>query len=399
MINLFKLVSFYYSNTIKYYICYAIGLYIYNQAAIVSNLIRSVYIIFPTWTTNESSIYNASIGQTPVNFTNRNQLCICLLHQNAEETCQTRTIEAEEMERQIPPHLCTSRIATYRLVELTSRNAASGTLRRLLRREDPAPLIIDIDEDFFGVQLPAACLLQHGWDLTDLLQISDVIHKIICQPINLSAKEELRIDSWFHKSISYLIESRCLSSKFCFDIHDNTSLPESCKFAIHKIASTIIPRWRCPHASSSIYHLERLVKFLSLHTLKELKVLLETGICLEYASRTYGYKPNMGLCLGHNLPGSSVIPEYIPTYDSIVELGRNLTRILKAISPRKPIVITIARSARDGYVVRKLQPLIETTIQLVLKHIFNLTDANFHYSDYLAGGIPGWSNRYHWPIN
>ncbi|EUB61456.1 hypothetical protein EGR_03746 [Echinococcus granulosus] len=329
------------------------------QAAIVGNLIRSVYIILPTWTSNESVAFNASIGKTSKNFTNRHQLCLCFTDQNSNknETCQTRSLGSEDTELQILPHLCTPRISSYRHVELNSYTAVRGTLQRMLQKQDPATLIIDIDEDFFGVQLPASSLLQNDCDLIDLFEISNTFHSIFCPPVSMTGAEELEIDSWFQQTIKSFAMAGCFSPTVCLDMYYNSSLPICCRN-------------------------------------KALKAISETGICLEAASRTFQTKPKIGLCLGHNLPGASVVPEFVPSYKNIVGLARNMTRILNATLARRPIVITIARSSRDGYVVRKLQPMIELAIKMVLKRVFNLTDANFHYSDYLAGGKIGWVDRY-----
>ncbi|KAL5109158.1 hypothetical protein TcWFU_007045 [Taenia crassiceps] len=367
------------------------------QAAIVSKLIRSVYIILPTWTSNESAIFSASIGQTSKNFTDRHQLCLCFTDRgpNTSETCQTRSLEFDDMESPIPPHLCTPRISSYRHVELNSYTAARGTLRQMLQKEESGALIIDIDEDFFGVQLPASSLLQNGCDLIDLLEISGTLHDILCPPIGLTGAEELEIDSWFQQSIESFATAGCFTPAVCLHMHYNSSLPISCRYEINRAVSTLNSRWRCQNTARVIFYVERLVILLSYQTDKALKALSETGICLEAASRTFQTEPKIGLCLGHNFPGASIVAEFVPSYQNIVEMARNMTRILNATLPRRPIVITIARSSRDGYVVRKLQPIIELAIRMVLKHVFNLTDANFHYSEYLAGGKIGWVDRYH----
>ncbi|VDM33233.1 unnamed protein product [Hydatigera taeniaeformis] len=371
------------------------------QAAIVSNLLRSVYIILPTWTSNQSVAYNASIGQTSQNFTGKHQLCLCFNDHTVKEneTCQTRGLELEDMELRISPYLCTPRFSSYRHVELTSYSAARGLLRRMLHSEDSAALIVDIDEDFFGVQLPASSLLQNDWELIDLYEISNALHNILCPPDGLTGAEELAIDSWFQQTIKAFAMARCFSSTVCLHLYYNSTLPLSCRDEITRAAYTLNTRWRCRNMDKVIFFLERLAVLLSYQTEKAMKSLSETGICLESASRTFGTEPQISLCIGHNLPGASIVPEFVPSYTNIVELAKNLTRILNATLPRKPTVITIARSARDGYVVRKLQPLIELATKMVLKRVFNLTDTNFHYSEYLAGGKSGWINRYRKSVN
>ncbi|VDK30364.1 unnamed protein product [Dibothriocephalus latus] len=74
-------------------------------------------------------------------------------------------------------------------------------------------------------------------------------------------------------------------------------------------------------------------------------------------------------------------------------LMRNFTRILRAI-PRVPDVITVARSARDGYVPRWLQTRLEQLILQILKVIFRLGQDDVVFSEYLAGGKGGWYHRF-----
>lgn len=365
------------------------------QAAILGNLLRSAYIILPAWTSSINVAYNASIGLVPTNFTHANQLCLCMANSKAEEVCQMKSITSEEMEIELPTHICSPRLASYRFAELTSSKAASGTLRRLFNKNfTPAPLIVDIDEDFFGVQLPSAALMQQGWELMDILYLSYPLKEIFCPPKELSGREELKIDSWFQKTVQSFKNAGCFSKSHCLHFLENSSISSPCQEEIYKSVFSMNPRWRCQNMEEVIFNMKRLVILLSYYPEHYLNVLMDTGICLEVASRSYKVQPKMHFCLGHNYPGASVVPEYGPKYEEIIELARNMTRILKATLPRKPAVITIARSIRDGYSIRKNLSLVETIIKMVLKRVYNLTDENFHYSEYLAGGPRGWADRY-----
>ncbi|VDO14955.1 unnamed protein product [Rodentolepis nana] len=365
------------------------------QAAVLGNLLRSAYIILPTWTSSLNVAYNASIGLAPKNFSHDSQLCLCMANSKAEEVCQIKSFTSEEMETELPTHICNPRLAYYRFAELTSSKAASGTLRQLFNKNHtPAPLIIDIDEDFFGVQLPSAALMQQGWELIDILSLSYPLKEIFCPPEELSGAEELKLDLWFQKTVESFKNAGCFSQYHCSHLHDNSSISFPCQEEIHKSVFFMDPRWRCQNIDEVIFNMKRLVILLSYYPHHYLNVLMEAGVCLEVASRSYKVQPRIHFCLGHNYPGASVVPEYGPAYEEIIELARNMTRILKATLPRKPAAITIARSIRDGYSIRKNLSLVETIIKMVLKRVYNLTDENFHYSEYLAGGPRGWADRY-----
>lgn len=335
----------------------------------------------------------------PLNFTDANQLCLCLASFQSGEDCYARNIVSEDDELSIPPHDCNPRLASYRHVELTSWKASSGALQYQLKKDPtPAPLIVDIDEDFFGVQLPSAVPIQQDWDLLDILQISLTLEKMLCPPAELTGAEEIDIDSWFQQTVRSFIKARCFDSSRCLPFYDNMSLSLSCKDEILRAASTLDSRWSCPNRDSVIFNMIRLVMLLSFHPIQSLNVLMEAGVCLEVASRTYKTQPHIGLCFGHNYPGASAVAEFVPVYEEIIELARNMTRILKATLPRRPAVITIARSVRDGYSIRKNQPLVELVIKIVLKRVYNLTGENFNYSEFLAGGQRGWAERYATPV-
>ncbi|KAM7535789.1 hypothetical protein Aperf_G00000103531 [Anoplocephala perfoliata] len=366
------------------------------QAAIIGNIIRSAYLILPTWTSKRNSAFNGSIGLTRMNFTDDNKLCLCLNSSQSGEECYARDFESEGNDLIIKPDDCNPRLASYRHVELTSWRASSGILYHQLKKDlTPAPLIVDIDEDFFGVQLPSAVLMQHDWDLVDFFEVSLLLREMFCPPAELTGAEEIAIDSWFQQTVTSLTKAHCFDSSRCLYFYDNSSLSASCKDEILRAASTLNPRWSCPNAESVIFHMIRLAMLLSSYPIQSLNVLMDAGICLEVASRTYQTQPHIGLCLGHNYPGASAVPEFVPPYKEIVVLARNLTRILKAALPRKPAVVTIARSVRDGYSIRKSQPLVELVIKMVLKRVYNLTEENFHYSEFLAGGQRGWAERRH----
>lgn len=258
---------------------------------------------------------------------------------------------------------------------------------------ETAPLIVDIDEDFFGVQLPSAPLMQLGWELIDILQISYPLKGIFCPPEAINGSEELEIDSWFHEAVQSFHKAGCFSKLQCVYLESNSSLPYSCQKEIARVVSSMNSRWRCQDGNEVLHRMTQLVMLLSYYPIRYVDALMEAGICLESASRTYRREPKIHFCLGHNHPGASVVPEFVPTYDEIIELARNMTRILKSALPRKPAVITVARSVRDGYCIRKNLQLVETIIKMVLKRVYDLSDEDFHYSEFLAGGQNGWMER------
>ncbi|VDD75108.1 unnamed protein product [Mesocestoides corti] len=363
------------------------------QAAIASHLVRTVYLILPTWTTNSTVATNASLGQT-VMTNGQRQFCICF-NEESDAVCQTRSLHTISEEIEVSPSQCVNR-SHYQHIELNSRNAA-GVLRfsktRALPQNDTAhPLILDIDEDFFGVQLVGMVLANLDCEMQMAVHISESLREVLCLRKGTS-DEEMLADAWFRGFIND-IKSECLPDGECLDFLDNATLSGECQAAIRRSANGIDPTIACTDGDRVDFYVTRLAQVLAYLTPEQLDEVARIGACFENAWRTHAYEGQVGLCLGHNIPGASIVPEFVPSYRDLIGLGRNFTRIVKSILPRRPDVITIARSARDGYVVRHLQPLVEAVIIKVIKGVFNVSDENFHFSEYLAGGKGGWINRH-----
>uniref|UniRef100_A0A0V0J5B6 Uncharacterized protein n=1 Tax=Schistocephalus solidus TaxID=70667 RepID=A0A0V0J5B6_SCHSO len=117
------------------------------QSAIIAQLIKSTYLVFPSWTSNESSAFTSWVGISSLD--NPKRFCLC--YGDEEGTCVVRNYNGTEPLSDIADENCDRRW-NYTQIELTSANAAA-VLRRSKFYALPAdldtPLILDIDEDFF----------------------------------------------------------------------------------------------------------------------------------------------------------------------------------------------------------------------------------------------------------
>ncbi|VDL93768.1 unnamed protein product [Schistocephalus solidus] len=372
------------------------------QSAIIAQLIKSTYLVFPSWTSNESSAFTSWVGISSLD--NPKRFCLC--YGDEEGTCVVRNYNGTEPLSDIADENCDRRW-NYTQIELTSANAAA-VLRRSKFYALPAdldtPLILDIDEDFFGVRLVGADLLYHGLDMESVLTMGDFIRPIFCLKKG-NELEEMRPDIWFRGLLNRII-SHCLTrSPQCPRPDLNGTVYDTCSAAIWD-AKQDLYRAQPPLVCQGVGEEQHLVEaevenslnlltlLLRNRTREQIRALQRVGICHEFAWRTWF--PDMvpiSLCLGHNTPGHSVVPEYVPTYTELEALLRNFTRIVRAV-PRVPDVITVARSARDGYVPRWLQTRLERLILKVIKVVFRLENDDVVYSDYLAGGQGGWYQRF-----
>ncbi len=356
------------------------------QSSIIAQLIRRVYVVYPTWTFNGSIVYTSGTGIT--NATGLQQVCLCM---DAEEgDCMTRDRSAKDpVPSEIPAPDCDRRW-NYTHLELSS-STAPGVLRASKKYALPKtrehPLILDIDEDFFGVQLVGHDLLREGISEYEYEMVNWVLESLFCPKF---AGDEARVDSWFRRHLK--TPKACsrdpanLSRPFCSEQRANRTIcsPRSLEASFARIPAV------CPESKPVFEVLNRL---LSNMTLPQLNAFERVGVCFNMAWRTYAFQPHLRLCLGHNQPGHSVVPQHVPQLEEMVALAKNFTRVLRAL-PRQPDVITVARSARDGYVARWLQQTVEKFIITSVKKVFGLRTTDIHFSDYLAGGKDGWYNSF-----
>ncbi|CAH8542335.1 unnamed protein product [Schistosoma mattheei] len=317
------------------------------QSAIITNLIQTVYIIYPYWTFNTSYAYTSSLGITTIN--NTKQICMCLninttdnntdndvdnIDDEEEDHCKTRNQDNPLNDFILSSNQC-PKTWLYHYIELNSLTASNilrysnyWSLNKLLNlnlinhskpmtldhqgnqpnpppppppdhhhRDDYLPLILDIDEDFFGVHLVTHNLLKSGLNINFIHTMNSIISLIFC-PIHYI--NEIHIDQ-------------------IYQIH---------------------------------------------------------------------------LCLGHNLPNQSLVDEFLPISNDLLKLAIHFTQILLTI-PYQPNIVTIARSSRDGYTPRWLQYDIELMILNILKKVFHLTEKNIIYTNHLAGDkYYGWYHRF-----
>ena len=98
------------------------------------------------------------------------------------------------------------------------------------------------------------------------------------------------------------------------------------------------------------------------------------------------------LCTGANFPGnSSAVMEHLA---DDAELDQQLARVKHilqelAVSSGPPILVTICRSGRDGYVPRTQQQYIERGLVQIIKKVFHIQDYRIHYDRNLYAGVRG----------
>ncbi|CAH8562050.1 unnamed protein product [Schistosoma guineensis] len=409
------------------------------QSAIITNLIQTVYIIYPYWTSNTSYAYTSSLGITTIN--NTKQICMCLninttdnntdndvdnIDDEEEDHCKTRNQVNPLNDFILSSNQC-PKTWLYHYIELNSLTASNilrysnyWSLNKLLnlnlinhskpmtfdhqgnqpnpppppphhhhhhrRHDEYLPLILDIDEDFFGVHLVTHNLLKSGLNINFIHTMNSIISLIFC-PIHYI--NEIHIDQIYRWLLEYIYINIHLRNNYKSIIDHNQLM-----MILKKINKTLqITDIFCYNYTLYLMKLNELFINNTI-TYHQIDVLKYVGVCFTNSLITYQYIPEIHLCLGHNLPNQSLVDEFLPISNDLLKLAIHFTQILLTI-PYQPNIITIARSSRDGYTPRWLQYDIELMIINILKKVFHLTEKNIIYTNHLAGDkYYGWYHRF-----
>ena len=241
-------------------------------------------------------------------------------------------------------------------------------------------LILDIDEDYFGVELPGGVLNSTGADFRALMEMSQTSAALVCNVINL--KDEKLVNFMFRGVVSELL-------RFC--------AVNRCKLAD---AIRIVEKLRVDKR----YHYlfcgyegkpkiwRQFAESLAALRPSDLRLVLLEGWCAEVPLRFLKTGCSVRFCVGHNTPDQVSIALFTPSDRDIDQRARQLAGLLRrihAIGP--PAIVTLCRSSKDGYTPRHLQRRIEAAI---LKAFSDISDAYaVHYDEFLWGGSRGWPDR------
>lgn len=127
------------------------------------------------------------------------------------------------------------------------------------------------------------------------------------------------------------------------------------------ISKSVIESTRCGHTPQAA--IRDLVTFFKHNfTASQQSAFNDLGFCLETTPNTArisvdGEKNSIQVCHGLNLPDSKNSPFYTPSEQEVKKAATKLASILR--HAHDVTLVTLARSNRDGYVPRKIQPFIE----------------------------------------
>lgn len=256
-------------------------------------------------------------------------------------------------------------------------------------------LLLDINEDFFGIKYPTTNLLQNGMSFFKIERISEMVKAIFCPKANTDEKSA---DAWFYN----LVES---IRKHCFQ-RNGEDLPLWCDNLEEAQKEFLWPFYIekraifCSKNKENSGDVSSLLQSFSKlwHDLRELSdwQLLDVrrvGLCFDQWKLDDRIR-NIRFCVGDYAESkSSIMSEYYPPLFELKIQIKRVREILMSL-PIRPKIITLARSSREGLVMRDLQGWIEHLLISAIIEVFHLSPSDVIYDERLLNGKRGdWFNR------
>ena len=301
--------------------------------------------------------------------------------------------EANEMELRIDPGEC--HIQRALVYEEIREKEAVVELSRSLAFLGGGEIMLDIDEDYYGCTYAIRPLLDSGIKKEITEYIDDFIGNLFC-PRN--ASEELQTDRLLVALLRDMNQLNCkrngksLNGKPCYN---KVSLRNIRQIYLKKIF-TENRHFLCKkiqNISVEAATIRRLIQLFSLLKNKQNKALQYVGFCFTTTPLTFALTSDskFQICHGANTPNDSAVLEHKTNVTEIQRRSANLNEILSVLKPKKPKIVTLCRSVRDGYTPREHFTRIEHDVINALHHTFD--DVNVVYDSGLLGGQRGWPTR------
>jgi hypothetical protein len=248
------------------------------------------------------------------------------------------------------------------------------------------PVIWDIDLDYFGCEIPGDELLDawFTWRVVEL--IDKKLHRLFCPA---QFEHEAKSDTTM-KNLVKLFISQCEFEEF--DAKCKKTFQDIRKMTEMEITRQwqLTPKMFCAANDLQLRSTWKDIAFIFHHlTLRQLQALLAMGFCFNSSPQTYAIEDELAvqICHGLNAPDSRFIQSFSPTREDVIARLARLERIMTALPP--PAMVSICRSARDGYVPRKLAIGIEEELIKAIRRSHPSKTFQVRYDEDLLGGQEG----------
>ena len=260
-------------------------------------------------------------------------------------------------------------------------------------------VILDIDEDYFGCELPGQLLYDAGMVWSDVEALEIELRDIFCLK---TTEHEQKARKLMNKGIETLVDICSYSSSS----GEVSECPKNFLEVFKEITTIFKQSWETDHV---IYcditqgDVESALKqfFHLIYALSSEKVLAirKVEFCLETTpnSTFFGETGEFQICHGANDPKEPLVEVYVPDKK---ELVRNIEEMQEFLTMLPlPGTVTLCRSVRDGYTPRSIFRIVENNLTSfflkksrqtkVNKRYINKNLYNIQYDANLLNGIHG----------
>ena len=257
-------------------------------------------------------------------------------------------------------------------------------------------IILDIDEDFFGVELPSETLVVAGLEENMTKPLQHLLSVLLC-PKHIDHES---LSNRMMREVIGAVVRRCRPTVKSDDDTCRVLIGEI-RYIVRVIVLKHIKQDLQMFCSRETEYLldtaKEITNVLYYTELDHLRILMEFGFCLattpaSLAVREEGHG-TIGVCVGANEPNSTSVFRHKPDAAEVRARTTLLRQMLEIIDARhRPGVVTLCRSVRDGYTPRSLFSSIEANILGIFKDLPGHYDVV--YDENLYGGKGGWPDRH-----
>ncbi len=223
-------------------------------------------------------------------------------------------------------------------------------------------VILDIDEDFYGVENVVDPLLASGFQWPVLTNLSQRISQFLC-PLN--AEDEGWADNLLKQILAATIRLCKWSSQHRMCTSSMTSIKEE---TYRLIQEKFLGSNQAVFCGSTLEKVKTawddILSIVTQLSTEQVRALTQTGFCLNMSPSTLNFEEVAAfrICHGVNTPNDTLVDMHTVTSEEVQETSDNLKLLLTALQAHHPHLVTISRSLRDGFTPRQFARDIEAGI-------------------------------------
>ncbi|KAL8565008.1 hypothetical protein ACOMHN_003384 [Nucella lapillus] len=291
----------------------------------------------------------------------------------SREMCKPRVHAVVEMVREDKAIELLKNLRPGKAMGIGDPNLQSLTAYEKPWLEKRDSVVLDIDEDYFGVEAAFTPLQEASVNMRVVDIVSQAVSRLFCAQ---DAQQEARTDAVFTDLVHSIHADLLACQQHPCAARSHSAVEHFSRRLEKELVENSVYQFLCVERRSDwnglvAYLIGKLFHLGS----RQLLALSQVGICLKESPMTMGFDPSRGMkvCTGYNRPDNSVVTFHVPDRAEVEERSRQL-RLLLGSGRFTPRVVTLARSVRDGYTPRGLFQKIEGEVLNTLRLVYPRVD-------------------------